>query len=336
VTQPEPGETVDQQPEPVETVDQQPEPVEAVDQEYDEFGFLERYAAHEGIEWHGRPAVRRESASVRAGRLSGLVWGTDPPELAFLHGAGQNAHTWDSVAMALDRPAIAIDLPGHGHSDWRADQDYRPPANAASIGEWLDRLGGAPRAAVGMSLGGLTAICLAAASDTALTCVVVIDVTPGSMTRGPQRVQQREGAVGLIGGQRTFATFDEMLAATAARAPGRPVESLRPGILHNARRLDDGRWAWRYDQEGFGQPGSADARESLAGRLWDDLSRISVPVMLVRGGRSGVVADEDRSEFLRRQPGARVEVVDGAGHAVQSDRAVRLAELISDFTDSAR
>jgi esterase len=236
--------------------------------------------------------------------------------------------------MALDRPAIAIDLPGHGHSDWREDRDYRPPANAVSIGEWLDRLPPPPRAVVGMSLGGLTAICLAATRDAALTCVVVIDVTPGAMTRGPRRVGQREGAAGLIGAQRTFATFDEMLEATAARAPGRPVESLRPGILHNARRLDDGRWAWRYDQEGFGRPGPAEARESLAGRLWDDLSRISVPVMLVRGSKSGVVVDEDRAEFLRRQPGTRIEVVDGAGHAVQSDRAVALAELIKDFTGS--
>ncbi len=313
----------------------QSEPGEAMDGGYDEFGFLERYAAHEGIAWRGRPAVRRESVWTAAGRLSGLVWGTEAPELVFLHGAGQNAHTWDSVTMVLDRPAIAIDLPGHGHSDWREDRDYRPPANAVSIGEWLDRIPAAPRAVVGMSLGGLTAICLAAAGGAALACVVVIDVTPGSVNRGPRQVEQREGAVGLIGAQRTFTTFDEMLQATAARAPGRPVESLRPGVLHNARRLDDGRWAWRYDQEGFGQPGPAAARESLAERLWDDVSRISVPLMLVCGGRSGVVTDEDRAAFLGRQPSARIEVVDGAGHAVQSDRAVRLAELIKDFTGSA-
>jgi len=313
----------------------QPEPGEATDQEYDEFGFLERYSAFEGIPWRGRPAVRRESVSVGAGRLSGLVWGTEAPELVFLHGAGQNAHTWDSVAMALDRPAIAIDLPGHGHSDWREDKDYRPPANAGSIGEWLDRLPAPPRALVGMSLGGLTAICLAAASDAALAGVVVIDITPAAVNRGPQRVEQREGAVGLIGAQRTFASFDEMLEATAARAPGRPVESLRPGILHNARRLDDGRWAWRYDQEGFGQPAPAAARESLSESLWNDLSRISVPVMLVYGSRSGVVTEEDKAAFLRHQPSARIEAVDGAGHAVQSDRAVRLAELINDFMGSA-
>ena len=39
-----------------------------------------------------------------------------------LHGGSQNAHTWDTVAMALDRPLVAIDLPGHGHSDGPGDR----------------------------------------------------------------------------------------------------------------------------------------------------------------------------------------------------------------------
>jgi pimeloyl-ACP methyl ester carboxylesterase len=168
-----------------------------------------------------------------------------------------------------------------------------------------------------------------------LARVVVIDIAPGSVNRGPRRVEQREGAVGLIGAERTFATFEEMLEATAARAPGRPVESLRPGVLHNARQLDDGRWAWRYDQEGFGRPGPAAARGPLSERMWNDLSRISAPIMLVYGSRSGVVTEEDKVAFLRHQPSARIESVDGAGHSVQSDRAVRLGELISDFMGSA-
>ena len=69
-------------------------------------------------------------------------------------------------------------------------------------------------------------------------------------------------------------------------------------------------------------------------QLWDDLSRIPIPVMLVRGGNSMVVSPEDEAEFLRRKPGARMEVVEGAGHSVQSDRASRLAELITDFAGS--
>ena len=44
-----------------------------------------------------------------------------------LHGGGQNAHTWDTVALALGVPLVAIDLPGHGHSDGPA-----PGGNSAT------------------------------------------------------------------------------------------------------------------------------------------------------------------------------------------------------------
>ena len=64
-------------------------------------------------------------------RLSALVWGEGPPELVLLHGGAQNAHTWDTVALALERPLLAIDLPGHGHSDWRDDHAYWPLDAAA-------------------------------------------------------------------------------------------------------------------------------------------------------------------------------------------------------------
>ncbi len=36
--------------------------------------------------------------------------------MVFLHGGGQNAHTWDTVILGLGVPALAIDLPGHGRS----------------------------------------------------------------------------------------------------------------------------------------------------------------------------------------------------------------------------
>jgi pimeloyl-ACP methyl ester carboxylesterase len=98
--------------------------------DYDEFGMLKLYADHEGIPWRGTPAVERQFVDVDGQRISALVWGSGDPEIVLIHGGAQNAHTWDSVAMALDRPLVAIDLPGHGHSDWRDDHDYRGVTNA--------------------------------------------------------------------------------------------------------------------------------------------------------------------------------------------------------------
>jgi pimeloyl-ACP methyl ester carboxylesterase len=54
-------------------------------------------------------------------------------------------------------------------------------------------------------------------------------------------------------------------------------------------------------------------------------------LLLVRGGVSGVVSDEDEAELRRRNPRAEVVVVDGAGHSVQGDRPVELAAILEGF-----
>ena len=97
-------------------------------------------------------------------------------------------------------------------------------------------------------------------------------------------------------------------------------------MRHNARRLPDGRWTWRYDL--FGErPASVGDHTAL----WADVSAITVPVLLVLGADSQFTAEEDVAEFRRRLPAARVAVVPGAGHAVQSDQPLALARLIEDF-----
>ena len=58
------------------------------------------------------PTVTR----IESGGISALKWGDEPPQVVFLHGGGQNAHTWDTVILGLGVPALAIDLPGHGRS----------------------------------------------------------------------------------------------------------------------------------------------------------------------------------------------------------------------------
>src|ERR1700728_2410980 len=85
---------------------------------YDEFSMFQENAEEFGIPYSGPPVVERRSVPVGDGRqLSSLVWGDAEPEVVLLHGGAQNAHTWDTVALALARPLVAIDLPAHGHSD---------------------------------------------------------------------------------------------------------------------------------------------------------------------------------------------------------------------------
>jgi pimeloyl-ACP methyl ester carboxylesterase len=300
--------------------------------EYDEFGLFHENAAEYGLPYDGPPVVRREAVEVEPGRrLSALVWGQGAPELVFLHGGAQNAHTWDTVAMALGRPLLAVDLPGHGHSDGPGDRpggQLSVEGNARDVAAVVERLAPEARAVVGMSLGGLTTIALSAVAPALVRAVVLVDITPGVTGNKSKQISD------FVNGPESFPSFEEILERTIQFNPTRTVASLRRGILHNAVQREDGSWVWRYARFREGMSGAprplGDA--PVFGELWDAVSAMSVPLMLVRGMLpQSVVDDADEVELLRRVPTARVEHVADAGHSVQGDAPLELARLIADF-----
>jgi pimeloyl-ACP methyl ester carboxylesterase len=297
--------------------------------EYDEFGLFEENATEAGLPWSGPPKVRREAVDVGGGRrVSALVWGSADasPELVLLHGGAQNAHTWDTVALALGRPLAAIDLPGHGQSDWREDHDYAPPSLADDVAVAMRGLAPDPAIVVGMSLGGLASLCLAARHPELVPRLAIVDVTPGT------NAAKAEPIIAFVSGPERFESFDEILERTVTYNPTRSVSSLRRGVLHNARQLPDGSWSWRWDPlRSWRQGEQPEGTVPDFSPLWAAVDSVNVPLLLLRGALSGVVADEDVAELLRRQPSARVVSVDGAGHSIQGDQPVELARLLEEF-----
>ncbi|MGP4058111.1 alpha/beta fold hydrolase [Mycobacterium sp. 4D054] len=257
---------------------------------------------------------------IGAGPVSAIRYGDGAPRVVFLHGGGQNAHTWDSVIVGLGVPALAIDLPGHGRSAWREDGDYGPKLNAVAVEPVIRDLASDAELVVGMSLGGLTALRVAVTAPELVRRLVLVDVTPSAPERHTEMTDAQKGTVALVQGDRTFPSFEAMLEVTVAAAPHRDRNSLRRGVFHNAKRLEDGTWTWRYDSirrgEGFEN-------------LWDDVPRLTTPTTLIRGANSFFVNDDDADAFARTAPGfRRVHIVDNSGHSVQSDQPVALIELL--------
>ena len=86
------------------------------------------------------------------------------PCIVFVHGALHDHSVWTLLARWCahhGHSVLAVDLPGHGRSDWREDGDYGPKLNAQTLRPVLRELAPHPRLVVGMSLGGLTALRLA-------------------------------------------------------------------------------------------------------------------------------------------------------------------------------
>jgi pimeloyl-ACP methyl ester carboxylesterase len=282
--------------------------------------------------------VRRVEVEVEPGRnLSALVWGEGDPELVFLHGGSQNAHTWDTVAMALrPRPLVAIDLPGHGHSDGPGDRqraDRGPTGAAEDVAVVVRALAPNAHAVIGMSFGGLTTISLSEVAPELVRKVVLVDILPGLKAEHARHI----GA--FVNGPATFPSFQELLDRTMQFNPLRSESSMRRGILHNALQLDDGSWVWRHSRWRVGQPEEAESAPAapdpgtrLYDEMYDTLARIEVPLLLARGMRQdSVLRDDDEAELLKRLPSAKVVHYEEAGHSVQGDMPLALAATIREF-----
>ncbi|WNG92899.1 alpha/beta fold hydrolase [Mycobacterium sp. ITM-2016-00318] len=287
----------------------------------DEFALLP-----ENAEQIGHTGPLPTVSRIDAGDISALKWGNEPPEAVFLHGGGQNAHTWDTVILGLGVPALAVDLPGHGRSAWRDDGDYGPKTNAETLRPLLREWAPSPRLVVGMSLGGLTALRLAATEPAMVPELVLVDVTPSAPERHEEMTKAQLGAVALVRGEREFPSFEAMLGVTIEASPHRDRKSLRRGVFHNSKRNDDGTWTWRYDTFRGGK--DRQMPESFQG-LWDDVPAITMPTTLVRGANSFFVNDEDAAAFAEGAPGfQRTHVVADSGHSVQGDQPRALVEIL--------
>lgn len=289
---------------------------------YDEFAYLAENLIDIGLEPLADVAISRVDHRLESGRLiSALLWGNDP-QIVMVHGSAQNAHTWDTVALLLGVSILSVDLPGHGHSEWRTDRRYSAHNMADDIASVMGEHAPNARAVVGMSLGGMVAMALASSRPTLIDHLVTVDVTPGVTREKAKHIHD------FIAGPQTFSSFSEIFDRTVEFNPTRSKSSLRRGIVHNAHRLHDDSWEWNYDRRGP----DPEAPKSAPSDLWSDVEAITAKHLLVRGGASGsVVDDADVAELAARRPQSEVILVPDAGHSIQGDQPVELARIISEF-----
>jgi len=308
-----------------------------VSEPLDEFSFLPGQATDFGID-APIPRGERLNLTLEDGRnLSALRYGDAPPVVTFLHGAGLNAHTWDTTILALGLPALAIDLPGHGDSSWRTDAAYTGRVLAPDVATGIAAWTSGPQLLVGQSLGGLTAAAVAASHPELVRELVIIDITPGvDPNAGPTQIRD------FFAGPTDWATRDEMVDRALAFGLGGTRKAAERGVYLNSRERPDGRFEWKHHFAHLSAAMSASPelaatvaaqQDAVSGVLsltgWDDLATVAAPILLIRGDR-GYVTDANAAEFHERVPAASVEVVP-SGHNVQEEIPVDLGARLRTF-----
>lgn len=298
----------------------------------DEFRFLPFDAERVG-RTTPLPEVERVWAEVTDGRrLSGLAFSpSEQPRVVLLHGAGLNAHSFDPALLALSVPALSLDLPGHGRSDWRDDGDYRPAHLAHDLELAITELApdtSQPLMLVGHSLGGLSASIVASSMQRAgrtLSRLVIIDVTPGLVARGTPKT-----VIEFIQGKRDFGSVDEIVDRAIEFGIGSNRTTLARGVELNTRVRPDGRLEWTHHlahlDSSTPRSGSNPQPHS---HLWEELETLEFPVTQIRAD-TGMVGDEETQEWHERLP--RSEVVTLVGpHNLHEAAPVELAEILRGY-----
>jgi pimeloyl-ACP methyl ester carboxylesterase len=269
--------------------------------------------------------------TLATGSVHVLEWGetrAGAPDVVLLHGGGLTSHTWDGVgkALAAEYHCLAIDLLGHGDTDWASDGDYRLEVYAGQVLEALTRLGvpATNAVVVGQSLGGLVSLLVVARHWSDALGLVLIDVGPEVGGAGGRRIMDFMATSAALG------TIDEIAEVAVKFNPKRRLATLRVSLEHNLRRDSTGRWAWKYDPAQFSSRWREQRlRERQA--MWADVDLVTAPVLVVRGEESDVFLEADAAKLAARLARASLVVIPGAGHAVQGDQPEHLAARLGEF-----
>lgn len=279
-------------------------------------------------------APRKVSFTVDGGlTIRGEAWGaSDAPPVLLLHGGGQTRYAWGNTARTLAEQgwyAIALDLRGHGESDWAPDGDYSIDAFIADLRGVATRLSQSP-ALVGASLGGITSLLAEGeAIEPVSTAVVLVDVTPRIEEKGAERI-----LAFMKGYPQGFARLEEAADAVAEFLPHRSRPHDLSGLAKNVRQGLDGRYRWHWDPQMLNSFQLDRVRNPE--RMLAAAKGLRTPTLLVRGRMSDIVSEAAVAEFRSLAPHAQYVDVADAGHMVAGDRNDAFSEAVVNFLTRRR
>jgi len=242
-----------------------------------------------------------------------LEWGR-PGALPVLcvHGYTSSAQAFNALARHLgDRVhLIAMDVRGHGESQWSPAGAYQYADQAGDLAALADALMPDRFVLIGTSMGGIIAMSYAADHGERLRALVINDI-------GPEVEQGSTRITGLVGARPDhFASLDEAMAYRREVSPitaARPLDDQRELALGVLRQRPGGGWAWKMDPAYIEQRVARGA--PLRPPLWPALAALRCPTLVVWGSDSDVLSERQARRMAETLPRGELVIVPGIGHA---------------------
>jgi pimeloyl-ACP methyl ester carboxylesterase len=255
------------------------------------------------------------SVQGRNARLKALDFGGSGLAILLLHGLAGTASEWEETAASLtaSHRVVALDQRGHGRSE-RRPADVSRVAFVADAVAAIEQLKLAPVVLIGQSLGGHTALLVAAERPDLVRALVVAEASPAEAEAGsaakiesllsawPVPFASRAEAQAFFGGD-----------TLAGRAWARSLEEGEGGLV-----------------PGFDTDVMVAAIAAATGAYWDVWVSIQAPTLVVRAEK-GDLAEDEAEAMVRTLPAAQLVSIAGAGHDVHLDAPEAWREVVQDF-----
>jgi esterase len=250
--------------------------------------------------------------------------------IIIMHGANYyDSYDWIDVARALahDRVVVSFDHRGFGESDWSASKNYSVDTMMADIRAVITHFGWRRVAILGHSASGRLAISLAANFPDWVESVTVVDSAFGKEENdAPKPKHLGVGAKPLV-----FDNIEEAMARFAKRSNPPRFALDKDRAMHGLKRIPDG-WMLKRDPDyRNARPiDGADVRPVRELDVWQEITRVRCPTLLVRGLRSDRFSEEIVARVRGLQPSFHWAEVDSR-HDVAFESPHALVEAVTGF-----
>jgi pimeloyl-ACP methyl ester carboxylesterase len=252
----------------------------------------------------------------------------DPTPVVLLHGTGSSLHAWDGWVEALKetRRVIRFDLPGFGLTGPSAGRIYTLDNDARVVIALLDRLAIRRCVIGGNSLGGAVAWRTALAHPCRVEKLILVDA-----------VGYPDHSISIPIGYR----LAQMPALTWLLKNTLPRSLVKQG-LHNIfgdpKRVTQEMIDRAVDlnqREGNRQALVERLRQRRPSALCKRIPELTVPTLILWGGRDRLIPPDDAKRFHRDIAGSTLVIFDDLGHAPEEEDPVRTVEAVKRFLDPA-